>query len=696
VALSLALAAGGWTALAFVGLAAIGVEPAVAAIFLIYVAAFSLLPGIVVTRLLLPRLASPGTFLIYALSAGLTLDVLLFLPLWALGHSNLFRALPLVAAGALLLLSRRLQLKRLLGGCIVGRREIGGALLLWATPLLTMGYLLTQDNSSHFAFQGVIVRSLALGWPPPNLLLADVPLSYNYAAHLWLLAAHESTGLPVETLVARLGPVFFPGCAAAMLFAFGRFILGLPSWAAVLPVVGVFWVVGTPPIATGVFGTFIPLGAALIMSPALAFAVFLFILTLVIESLARRPGGEPWAGLAAGAATFVATGARGAAGPILLCALGLLWAASIRRVAFWGALLHLLAAGAGFAAALVVFFTVGSDFSGTGFVNFVGQPFTTLLAPNQHLFTVPGTLIGLGVPALAAAAVAFVLIAAFQAGFLTPAFFYRFASMVREGPSNAELLLLGAGVAGAVAFSLTEAPGYGHVSFLQYANVSFSLLGALGLVSALQSRIGSGVIGRGGWLRHPLVALTGALLLLHLSEVPASSLRWLGRGAVAGTVALLHPWEGRPPGVEASASCEARESDVNLMVAAWKEAADAVIVEVPDGKVFLGGCEDFWWTVLRPMQTINNYALVYLPGRARGHLRHVLARRAAHLAVAISKAREGVLATDDLVAVAATVQGGHPVFAIVPEGLRHVGSSEVWRLAGNDRLVLLRLRKAQR
>ncbi len=210
VALSLALAAGGCTALAFVALTATGVEPAVAAKFLIYVGAFSLLPGIVVTRMLLPRLATPGTFLIYALSAGLTLDVLLFMPLWALGHSNLFRALPLLAAAALLLLARRLRLRRLLDGWVVGRSEvrwIGGALLLCATPLLTIGYLLTQDHpsyySSHFAFQGVIVRSLALGWPPPNLLLADVPLSYNYAAHLWLLAAHESTGLPVETLVAR-------------------------------------------------------------------------------------------------------------------------------------------------------------------------------------------------------------------------------------------------------------------------------------------------------------------------------------------------------------------------------------------------------------------------------------------------------------------------------------------------------------
>ena len=494
----------------------------------------------------------------------------------------------------------------------------------------------------------------------------------------------------------ELGPVFFPGCAAAMVFAFGRFILGLPSWAAALPVVCVFWVVGTPPIATGVFGTFIPFGAALIMSPALAFAVFLFIQTLVIESLARRPGGEPWTALAIGAATFVATGARGVAGPILLCALGLLWAASIRRGAFGGALLHLMAAGVGFAAALVVFFTVGSDFSGTGFVNFVGQPFTTLLAPGQYLFTVPGTLIGLGVPALAAAAVAFVMIAAFQAGFLTPAFFYRLPSMFREGPSNAELLLLGAGVAGTVAFSLTQAPGYSHVSFLQYANVSFSLLGALGLVSALQSRIGSGVIGRGGWLRHPLVALTGALLLLHLSEVPTSSLRWLGGGAVAGTVALLQPWEGRPPGAEPSASCKVREPDVDLVAAAWKEAADAVIVQVPDGKAFSGGCEAFWWIVLRPVQTINNFALAFLPGRPRGNLRDILARRTAHLAVAISKAREGVLATDDLVAVAATVQGGHPVFAIVPEGLRHVGSGEVRRLAGNDRLVLLRLREAAR
>ena len=42
-----------------------------------------------------------------------------------------------------------------------------------------------------------MVQGLARGWPPPNLMLADIPWSYNYAAHLWVLAAHETCGIAV-------------------------------------------------------------------------------------------------------------------------------------------------------------------------------------------------------------------------------------------------------------------------------------------------------------------------------------------------------------------------------------------------------------------------------------------------------------------------------------------------------------------
>ena len=179
--------------------------------------------------------------------------------------------------------------------------------------------------------------------------------------------------------------------------------------------------------------------------------------------------------------------------PILLSALALRCFIAWRsdRAHLWQTSADLLAALAGFAAGLWFFFTLGSGFSGTGFIHFTGQPFTFLADPEQYLLLVPHLLMHVGFSKVAAGTVAFILIAVFQAGFLAPALPAQLTAMQRRTDPPA-ILLLASAAAGIAAVFVTEAPGYSHFSFLYFANVSLALLGAKGLNVLVAGRILAG------------------------------------------------------------------------------------------------------------------------------------------------------------------------------------------------------------
>jgi len=580
------LASGVWILSALTALTAVYPSAQSAVRFALFVAGFGLLPGIIVSRLLLPRLGSLGLFLIYATSVGLVIDVIVFLPLWIIGHPDVFSIVPLASLGALAVLRRRLMLGRLLGTWKVGRSDvcwIFGALLSCITPLLTMGLFLADDPnggfSMHFAYQGVIVRELALGWPPPDLLLADAPRVYNYAVHLWILAAHQNTGLEVEELVARFGPVFFCGCAVALMLSFGVHILRLPWWLATLPVIAVFGLAGIPAISGQIFGTATMLGSLLLMSPALGFIVVLIALTFITECLQASSGRIMQESVIVGVLTFTATGARAPAAPILLCGLILLLAillkrrSKIRDVGYftWAAIL-------GFIAGMVVFFRTGTEFNGASSITFTGQPFTFLLSPDQYLLTFPRTLIGLGFPALLAALISFLVITAFQAGFLTPPLAYNLVTMSRRTVASEDILLIGMSIAGISAVFLTVAPGYSQFSFLHYTNIAASLLGAQGLRLVLEP------VRYRERIRELLVVSTGIGLALHLAQLPVESLNWI-RKQLPYAIAVLFAGSASDEKAERQTiRSRARDVDEELFAIASRTGKHPVVIIVPDNK----------------------------------------------------------------------------------------------------------------
>jgi hypothetical protein len=669
-------------AIVFVSLHAAYPSTVAAAKFLGYVLIFNLLPGFVIARFILPGVKEEGVFLIFSLGVGIAANVLVVTALWSIGELYFLFVLPILAGGIAIAGFRRANL----ADREIGRNAFGwilGTLFVCVTALLGVGFIYSGDfvdsYSMHAAFQGVIMRGLELGWPPPNLLLPEVAWSYNYAAHLWLLGVKLTTGLPIDVLVTRYGPLFLGGASAAFMLAFGRYVVGLAWWIATLPVICVYWVIGIPPIAGELFASLMPYAANLILSPFLAILIFLLTFTFVLEeesttsSLVIRV-----ASLAV--LTFLMTGARGVCPPILLCALSLLLVVTSWRKGRLDRknLIDLGAALIGFAAGLRFFFTIGTGFSGAGALKFVGQPFSFLTGADQPVLTLPHTLMRWGLPWLPSGIVAFAVIVVFQAAFLTPVLPASFVK-IRKRMRDVDILLIGSAIAGIAGFFLTEAPGLSHISFLYFSNISFSLLGGWGL-----QQIISGADQR-SWWRSPFesaaLAITGVLACVHLAQLPITTVAWVGGQLSASALSLAgFSSDQLPP----PAKC-LRDQDANLFASAGRASPAAVVIVIPEN----GHCGPFWWIVRFPLQTVSDYLLTFVPGSATepGLQKTILAQKQ-HMDHALASAAQGVLDVSDVVAMARTVDAGRPVFVMASRGLSVQSNTGLQMVDTNDTFAL--------
>ena len=648
--------------------------------FIAYVFVFNLVPGLVATLLLLPAIRG-CLFPVFGLATGIAINLLAFTPLWLMGWVQGLWLLPPAALAMLTSRSLRLRLREASAGLGVGGsgiRCLAGAFFLCITGLLGAAHVLSGDPgdafSFHFAFQGVIVRGLEQGWPPPNLLIPSVPLSYNYAAHLWVMGASRIAGLPVDVLVARFAPVFLAATAAAVMLGFGRHILGLPRWLTVLAVMCPFWVVGVPPIAAGIFGTFMPFGGTLILSPFLAIILFFLVLLLILEG---DPSGGTWRFLVLAALIFLATGARGVCPPILVCAVSLRVLFAWRRNSngAWQELADLCALSAGFAAGLWFFFTLGRGFSGTGFIKFTGQPFDFLNDSSQYLLVVPHVLTHLGLSKLVAGMVAFMLIAVFQAGFLTPGLPVQIISMWRR-PKISEIMLLGSAIAGIAGVFLTEAPGYSHFSFIYFANVSLPLLGAQGLHQLKSRRI------RATRYLFPCYGSVVLLAFMQLAQLPWPTVTWLAQHWLLAAVQ-------RTPATTTQIATCLRDADVDLFSQA-RLAPGQIVLFLPRAPSATFYCETLWLVVRTPSQAISDYALSFIPGTAYPALDQILRLRKQHMSAALNSASGGVLSVPDVLSIAGTLPPGQSLIVFAERTLVPNPGSRLEWVAANDRFNIWR------
>jgi hypothetical protein len=640
----------------------------------------NLLPGAVISRYLLPGAREPGIYLAFSLGIGIVTNILAVTLLWVTGMLQYLLLLPALACilGALRL--RRLSLSASLKSL---RNEsatawLSGVAFSCLTALIGISFIFsgiyadvyTESFSAHAAFEGIIVRGLELGYPPTNLLFPNADWSYNYAAHLWLLGVKLTTGLSIDVLVTRYGPFFLGGASAALMVAFGRYVLGVAWWIAHLPVVAVYWVVGIAPISGAILASFMPFGANLILSPFVSFLVFFVAIAFITEN--RSPG-QRWLWIrfvTLMALAFVATGARGVCSPVLLCGMGLLLATSIRRgeERIPGRTLDLVAAIVGFVAGLRFFFTVGGAFTGTGTVKITWQPFTLLAS--QDVLTLAHTLVTWGFAAVPAGTLAFVAIALFQAGILTPTVPAALLNM-RKNASDVETLLLGCGIAGLSGFFLTEAPELSHVSFLYFSSISFALLGARGLqLTILQA---STPRPRFGSLFIVAVVL---LACVQLGQVPLAAIAWIERNLVTSAVSVVSRSQSPLP---ALSPCM-RSDDADLFARAHALSPAAIVIPFYNTT----HCAAFWWVVHHPTRTLNVYLLQHVPGRAVDPaLQAKILMQQERMFHAWESATKGILDVPDVVQLAETLVGRGPVFVMAPRSLS-IEAPELLHLVGES------------
>lgn len=671
-------------AVAFISLHALYPSADQAARFLGYVVVFNLLPGMAITRLFFPGAKEVGVYLIFSLAVGMVANVLAVTALWSIGLLSLLFLLPILAIGLAIVRLRRLGAAERLHWHVGWRIFFGvlaGTCLLSLTALLGVGFIYSgnyvESYSSHAGFEGVIIRGLEFGWPPPNLLFPNAPWSYNYAAHLWVLGVKLTTGLPIDVLVTNYAPAILGGTSAALLLAFGRYVLGLAWWVAALPMVCVYWAIGIAPISGAIFASFMPYGANLILSPFLAIMLFLLIFAFISEG-----GNSTRSYLIFRIATlvvlaFLATGARGVCTPIVVCALlfRLAWDWWSERLYRQNAV-DLIAVIIGFVAGLVFFFTIGTGFSGTGALKITGEPFRFLARADQTVLTLPRTLMGWGVAALPAGIIAFAVIALFQAALLTPALPRAYVA-IRKKARTIDVLLIGSGIAGIAGFFLTEAPGYSHLSFLYFSNISFALLGGWGLqhlISDADPR---------AWrsARSVPVLLIILLAVVHLAQLPMHTINWISRHWSASVVSVATRSQQPLPNLHPCMRAE----DADLFARAGQISPAAVVIPI----YRTTHCPAFWWIVHHPIQTLNFYMLHHVPGRAKDPvLQDRIQTQQKHMFHAWASAAKGILDVPDVIAMAKSLDDRGPVFVMAPRtlsiepnsALKLVGTSDAFGL----------------
>ncbi len=657
-----------------------------AAAFTLFVLAFAIVPGLVATEYLFGNATLADGLLAYVLATGLIVDLLFLVPLWALGLLWLFWLLPPLALGILLVRWRKpssiLPLGLALGNNLTW---VAAYLFCWLVAEIQLGHLLGGPAKAsalfHHAFQGVIAASVAQGWPPPNLTLPDVPLSYHYAVHLWVVAAKMVTGVSIDVLVGRYGPVFMVSTVIFTMFGFCRHVLKLPWWAIYLATSSVFWIFGVPVLSGQVFGTFTPYASILIMSPAGGFLVFFVSAALVVRLLESEQA-VPWhAYVVLAALAFVGVGARAVVAPILFCSLGLLILVGLGRGATFlrRIVLMEMAVAVGAVGGLFFFFTLGGDFSGTGFVTFSGQPFSYLTSPYQTMLFLPHTLMSLGVNWLLAGMVTFAVIALFQPGFLTPVFFFDLKHLFKEH-RDANILLAGASIAGICAVFLTNAEGYSQFTFLQYSNIAMSIIGAEGAVK-LTSRVRAGW----NWRLIAFASATAGLFLLQVIQTPT----WAVTAAWANLLAK-HPADvvpGVAQAVHPDISTCVRPADVEMFQAIRQIDRKSIVI-IPGIDI---GCAAMWWTAYVPLQTIQTYGVTYEPGTASPAFADRLAKRTAAFLGLQDNAAKGEVEVTALVKLAALLDTERPIFVVLKKEVHVTGGPPLTKAFENDRFVVLRI-----
>jgi len=491
----------------------VGIGPAPVALFLSFFLLHFFLTGIAVA-LIAARLTTTDGPIFNIIVIGVVADAAILLLCWRLDILQVYALYPI--ATFVLLLLRPGWISRY-GLTLIHHDAPLTRCLLVAQVIPPLLWLFSLDvTDGHFMDQIFGVQSVS-HWPPPNLVVADVPYSNNYVLHLLLSVIRAVTQIDLVLLVTRLSPIFLSWMFARALYHFCVRYLGMPAAIALLPGLCFFITFGYSPVVGHIFGTPTITASIWVQSPLLSFSILL----LVVAIQSALPQAVPQRSLilfSAFVSTYVATGARAQLGPIVICGQLLLLGQAVLSkkmdvIRHRASVLAVMLVSV--LTAIAFFLTVTSGFTGVSFLTIEANP-THFILENLTWFYVGHWLSELGLHPTWAAAFAFLVIVVLQSSFLLPGFVRFLAASLTPGFTSlrpAKVVLLGIVIAGTSAVFLTEAPGGSHYVFLHYSKIAAIVLGAVGL-SEYSARTGQN---NKGWAIG-IIGGTALLAAVHLAD----------------------------------------------------------------------------------------------------------------------------------------------------------------------------------
>ena len=127
-----------------------------------------------------------------------------------------------------------------------------------------------------------------------------------------------------------------------------------------------------------------------------------------------------------------------------------------------------------------------------------------------------------------------------------------------------------------------------------------------------------------------------------------------------------------------------RDQDAALVATAHRMSPAAVVILLTQNY-----CASFWWIVRSPVQSLSEYVLAYVPGRAaEPALGDKIVIQGQHMNHALASAARDILDVPDVIAVAKTFDNQGPVFVMAPRRLTVQADAVLQMIDANDSYAL--------
>lgn len=335
----------------------------------------------------------------------------------------------------------------------------------------------------HFHIQGIHVLTLGHGWPPENPYVAGIPYRDNFGIHLSILAIATATGISAAELGGYGAQSVFLWLSVAALGFVARGCLKLSITTSIAVMISCYLILGYSPINGEYFGSAQSMAAVMTLSPLIGGIGFLLSVLLFSRLVTYT---QPYSNSTklvialffVSAATMLS---RANAGALLGLAVAIYWCSQViktRTLQLRIALYVSVVAGGCF---LGLIFSLGSPFSG----EISGTKFLRFSATETFLFlsNTPVAVFSkaMGITAVLAGAISYLVLVALNSNFLAPWFWDRTFSAKGDFPNCLEAILFFSVVAGVMFTMATFAPGGSNFVTLQIAKLSMCLIGGVEL-----------------------------------------------------------------------------------------------------------------------------------------------------------------------------------------------------------------------